>query len=105
MDGPVLQARREELAETVQSLARMVEQMTTEQEQLRAERDTLADCVRSLQELQQQPPQPKDIQPQVSGVAGGVKRGHSIRLSESGRTAEQIDMLQLHPIALLHFQL
>ncbi len=42
------QARREELAQTVQSLARMVERMTTEQEQLRAERDTLADCVRSL---------------------------------------------------------
>ena len=63
-----LQARREELTETVQSLARMVELMTTEQAQLRAERDTLADCVRSLQELQQQPPQPKEIRPQVSQV-------------------------------------
>ena len=61
----VPQVRREELVETVQSLARLVEQMTVEQAQLRAERDTLADCVRSLQELQQQPPQPTDVQPQA----------------------------------------
>ncbi len=52
------------------SLERMVREMTTEQAQLRAERDTLADCMRSLQELQrQQPPQPNDVQAQVSWVS------------------------------------
>lgn len=50
------QARREELQQTVQTLERLLEQGNAEHSQLRADRDTLADCVCSLQELQQQPP-------------------------------------------------
>ena len=63
------QTRREELAVTVLSLERMVKQMTAEQEQLLAERDTLDACVRSLLELQEQPPQPNDVQTHVSWVS------------------------------------
>ena len=45
-----------------------MEQQQAEHEQLRTERDTLADCVRSLQELQQQPPAPTDIRAQVTSL-------------------------------------
>ena len=49
----------------MQSLAHMVERMTVEQEQLVSERDMLADCVRSLQELQRQPQRPADARAQA----------------------------------------
>ena len=50
----------------MQKLERMMEQGKAEHAQLRAERDTLADCVRGLQELQQQqPPAPTDTLAQV----------------------------------------
>ena len=49
----------------MQTLERMVEQASSEHVQLRAERDTLADCVRSLQEMQLQPPAPLDLRTQV----------------------------------------
>ncbi len=60
------QSRRDDLLQTVQMLERMVEQQAAEHAQLRAERDTLADCVRSLQELQQQPAAPSDFRAQVT---------------------------------------
>ena len=49
----------------MQTLERLMDQGKAEHAQLRAERDTLADCVRSLQELQQQPPAQTDIRTQV----------------------------------------
>ena len=49
----------------MQTLERLVEHEKAEHAQLRAERDTLADCVRSLQEFQLQPPSPTDIRAQV----------------------------------------
>ena len=48
------------------TLERLVEQGKAEHVRLRAERDTLADCVRSLLELQQQPSAPPTIHAQVS---------------------------------------
>ena len=59
--------RRDELLQTVQTLERLMEQGKAEHAQLLAERDTLADCVRSLQELQQQPPAPTELRAQVIG--------------------------------------
>lgn len=72
------QSRRDDLLQTVQTLERMVEQQAAEHAQLRAERDTLADCVRSLQELQQQPPAPTDFRAQVMETLGYDTLGRSL---------------------------
>ena len=62
------QSRKDDLLQTVQTLERLVEQQAAEHALLRAERDTVADCVRSLQELQQQPAATTDIRAQVARV-------------------------------------
>ena len=68
----IAQARREELLQTVQTLERLIEQESAEHAQLRTERDTLVDCVRSLQELQQHPPAPTGILVKVPDGLGWV---------------------------------
>ena len=70
--GLPAQARREELLQTVQTLERLMEQESSEHVQLRAERDTLADCVRNLQQMQLQPQAPLDLRAQVGEAQAGI---------------------------------
>ena len=59
----VTQAKREDLERQVIMLSRMVEEMSTEHEQLQAERDQLGACVSKMQAQQ-----PQHVSPQITGV-------------------------------------
>ena len=59
------QSKKEDLEKQILMLSSMVAEMSTEQEQLQAERDRLGEVVGSLHALQ--PAVPVNVRPQVTG--------------------------------------